>query len=184
MATTVVKKSKARPGLVQSARMGPFSLFTAVAGAVVGGLAFAGLVAGTKAVLERNDSSIDLSQAWDGLGRRSALVLAGLMFLSYLLAAFVAGRIAWRRGWLRGLSAEIDLRDRIEADAVSASQAEGTTDSPPDSDSNFDVDIDGLNKEELYGMAQELDIAGRSQMTKEALARSVRRELRTDSGSR
>jgi hypothetical protein len=173
MATTAVKKSKARPGLVQSARMGPFSLFTALAGAVVGGLAFAGLVAGTRAVLERNDSSIDLSQAWDGLGRRSAMVLVGLLFLSYLLAAFVAGRIAWRRGWLRGLAAEVDIRDRIEAEAEAVS----------DADSSFDVDIDGLNKEELYGMAQELDIAGRSQMTKEDLARSVRRELRTESRS-
>jgi hypothetical protein len=182
MATTAVKKSKARPGLVQSARMGPFSLFTALAGAVVGGLAFAGLVAGTRAVLERNDSSIDLSQAWDGLGRRSAMVLVGLLFLSYLLAAFVAGRIAWRRGWLRGLAAEIDIRDRIEAEAASASQPRADTNGASNSD--FDVDIDGLNKEELYGMAQELDIAGRSQMTKEDLARSVRRELRTESRSR
>ena len=181
MATTAAKKSKTRPGLVKSARMGPFSLLTAVTSAVVGGVTFALLVAGARVMLDRRDSNIDLSQAWNDLGRRGVLVFVGLLALSYLLAGLSAGRMAYRRGWLRGLEAEVDLRDRIQAEQPHADPAMSYADS--DADSGVDVDIDGLNKEELYGIAQELDIAGRSQMTKEALARSVRRELRADSRS-
>jgi hypothetical protein len=176
MATTAVKKSKARSDLVRRARMGPFSVWTALVGAVVGGVTFAVLMAGVHTALRQNDSSIDLSQSWDDLGRKGALVIGGLLFVSYLLAAVVAGRMAWRRGWLHGLAAEIDLRERIEAEQCAAPPAPVERDNHAGSD--FDVDIDGLTKEELYGMAQELDLAGRSQMTKDDLARAVRRELR------
>jgi hypothetical protein len=192
MASTTVKKSNARTDLVRRARMGPFSLWTALVGAVVGGITFAALLAGAHTALQQNESSIDLSQSWDALGRKGVLVLGGLMFVSYLLAAFVAGRMAWRRGWLNGLAAEIDLRDRIEGEAITATaqaaKAHAATPAPMPAErrnerqngngSDLDIDVDGLTKEELYGMAQELDLPGRSQMTKEDLARAVRRELR------
>ena len=116
MATTAVEKSKIRSDVVRRARMGPFSMLTALVGTLVGGISLAVLVAGTQTLLRRNESNIDLSRAWDQawneVGRRGALGLAVLLFLSYLLAAFVAGRMAWRRGWLHGLTAELDLREQ------------------------------------------------------------------------
>jgi hypothetical protein len=181
MAATGKKKNmEARTELVRGARMGSYSLGTALVGTLVGGITLAVLVAGTHTVLQQNDSSIDLSQAWDGLGRQSALVLGGLMFLSYVIATFVAGRMAWRRGWLHGLAAEVDLRDRIEATSnmTRASDASSTAPSPQESASRREttsetVDVDTLSKEELYELAQERDIPGRSQMTKEQLRDAV-----------
>jgi hypothetical protein len=38
------------------------------------------------------------------------------------------------------------------------------------------VELDSLNKEELYQLAQEEDIPGRSQMTKEQLAEALREQ--------
>jgi hypothetical protein len=114
MATATGDKMKTRKELVRGARMGPYALWTAIVGTVVGGVTCAVLVAGTYTLLQQNDSTLDLSPAWDALGERNALVLGGLLFLSYLVATFVAGKMAWRRGWLHGLAAEIDLRDRIE----------------------------------------------------------------------
>jgi hypothetical protein len=114
MATAAGDNTKTRKELVRGARIGLYALWTAIIGTVVGGVTCAVLVAGTYTVLQQNNSTLDLSPAWDALGERNALVLGGLLFLSYLVATFVAGRMAWRRGWLHGLAAEIDLRDRIE----------------------------------------------------------------------
>ena len=170
MATTAGEKTQARKELVRGARMGPYALWTAIVGTVVGGVTCAVLVAGTHNVLEQNNSSIDLSPAWDRLGQRAALVLGGLLFLSYLLATFVAGKMAWRRGWLHGLAAEIDLRDRIEAASheqlapVTAGNGDGNRDR-----TTADVGVDALTKDELYERAEERDIPGRSQMTKDQL---------------
>ena len=177
MATTAGEQKKTRKELVRGARMGRYALWTAIIGTVVGGVTLAALVAGTHNLLQQNNSSIDLSQAWDTLGRRNGLVLGGLMFLSYLLAAFVAGRMAWRRGWLHGLAAEIDLRERIEATSpglATSKSAESveTRDEPI----SRRVDVDALSKEELYEMAQERDIPGRSQMTKDQLRDAVVQE--------
>lgn len=181
MATTGDKKrSEARTELVRGARMGSFSLGTALVGTLVGGITLAALVVGTHTALRQNDSAIDLSPAWDSLGRQGALVLGGLMFLSYLVATFVAGRMAWRRGWLHGLAAEVDLRDRIEATS-NVTRANGATPPAPPPQTaaprndaiSDDVDVDTLSKEELYELAQERDIPGRSQMTKEQLKEAV-----------
>ena len=170
MATTAGDKVKVRKELVRGARMGPYALWTAVVGTVVGGISAAILVAGTYTLLAQNDSSLDLSPAWDALGERNALVLGGLLFLSFFLATFVAGKMAWRRGWLHGLAAEIDLRDRIEEASheqlqpVVARNGNRARDDAP-----AGADVDELTKEELYQRAQERDIPGRSQMTKDQL---------------
>jgi hypothetical protein len=179
MATTGErKKTEARTELVRGARMGSYSLGTALVGTLVGGIALAVLVVGTHTALQQNDSTIDLSQAWDSLGRQGALVLGGLLFLSYLIATFVAGRMAWRRGWLHGLAAEVDLRDRIEATS-NVTRANAATSTAPSAQASRkegasdNVDVDTLSKEELYELAQERDIPGRSQMTKEQLRDAV-----------
>ena len=179
MATTAGEQKKTRKELVRGARMGSYALWTAITGTVVGGVTLAVLVAGTHNLAQQNNSNIDLSQAWDTLGRRNALVLCGLMFLSYLLAAFVAGRMAWRRGWLHGLAAEIDLRERIEATSPGLAPSKS-----PDPESveprrepiSGPVDVDALSKDELYEMAQDQDIPGRSQMTKDQLKDAVAQE--------
>ena len=170
MATTAGDRVKTRKELVRGARMGPYSLWTAIVGTIVGGVLCAALVAVTYNLLEQNNSSIDLSQAWDTLGNRAALVLGGLLFVSFFVATFVAGRMAWRRGWLYGLAAEIDLRDRMEA----ASHEQLTPVAAGNSDGNrnrmsADVGDDDLTKDELYQRAEERDIPGRSQMTKDQL---------------
>jgi hypothetical protein len=170
MATTAGEKTKTRKELVRGARMGPYALWTAIVGTVVGAATCALLVAGTHYALQENNSTVDLSRAWDALGQRGALVLGGLVLLSYLCAAFVAGKMAWHRGWLHGLAAEIDLRDRIEAASheqlapVTAGNGDGNRDR-----TTADVGGDALSKDELYQRAEERDIPGRSQMTKDQL---------------
>ena len=179
MATTGGEQQKTRKELVSGAHMGRYALWTAIIGTVVGGVTLAALVAGTHTVLQQNNSTIDLSQAWDTLGRRNALVLGGLMFLSYLLATFVAGRMAWRRGWLHGLAAEIDLRERIEATSpglAPSQSADSESVEPRREPGSRPVDVDALSKEELYEMAQARDIPGRSQMTKDQLKDAVVQE--------
>lgn len=179
---TNAEKPKTRSELVRRARMGPFSIWTALVGTLIGGITLAVLVAGTHTVLQQNESNIDLSKAWDELGRRGLLVFAGLLFVSHVVAAFVGGRMAWRRGWLHGLAAEIDLRERVDRSAASderlAPVNNGQNGQPKQSEKDIDADIDSLAKDELYELAQEFDITGRSQMTKEELVRAVRKEMR------
>jgi hypothetical protein len=104
MATTAVEKSKTRSDLAQLAGVGPFSVLATLAGVLVGYATFALLVAGAGAILERNDSSMDLSKPWNELTTGGGIVLGALLFVSYLLGGYVAGRMGWRRGWLHGLA--------------------------------------------------------------------------------
>ena len=259
MATTAAEQAKTRSDLAQLAGMGPFSLLATLAGVLVGYAMSALLISGAAAVLVHNDSSIDLTQPWVSIGTKGGLLLGGLLFVSYALAGYVAGRMAWRRGWLHGLAvfvgsvvivgavallvrslnkpddvekisdalrsfgipttrdewrdvgsfvglaslggmllgslvggflgerwftkvsrraleAEVDVRDRMAATnerlapVVHNGQARNGHDDG--------VDLESLTKEELYELAQELDIPGRSNMTKEELAKSVRKAMR------
>ena len=65
MATTAAEQAKTRSDLAQLAGMGPFSLFATLGGVLVGYAMSALLIAGAAAVLQHNDSSIDLTQPWD-----------------------------------------------------------------------------------------------------------------------
>jgi hypothetical protein len=260
MATTAAEQAKTRSDLAQLAGMGPFSLGATLGGVLVGYAMSALLIAGAAAVLQHNDSSIDLTQPWVGIGTKGGLLLGGLLFVSYALAGYVAGRMAWRRGWLHGvavfvgsvvivgavallvrslnkpddvekisdalrsfgipttrdewrdvgsfvglaslggmllgslaggllgerwftkvsrraLEAEVDVRDRMAATnerLAPVHNGNGQATNVHDDD----VDVDSMTKDELYELAQELDIAGRSNMTKEELARSVRKGMR------
>ena len=104
MATTAVEKRKTRSDLAQLAGRGPFSFISMRAGVLVGYAMTALLVGGAAAVLVHNGSKTDLTEGWDKLGAKGGLLLGGVLFVSYLLGGYVAGRMAWRRGWLHGLA--------------------------------------------------------------------------------
>lgn len=275
MATTAVEKSKTRSDLAQLAGRGPFSAVAVLAGVLVGYSVFALLLGGAVAILRANGSTLDLSENWSDLGNRGGLLLGGLLFVSYLFAGYITGRMAWRRGaahglllvlgsvilvgvaagllavltqpddvrgitdslrgfgvpttgeewrnvspvvlvaslggmllgslagglmgerWFtkvsrRAINAELDLRDRLEiddehelvpsddsgasvenggGDANGHRARTGTTADEPEV-----IELDSLNKDELYHLAQEEDIAGRSQMTKEQLADALSKQ--------
>jgi hypothetical protein len=103
MATTAVEKPKTRSDLAQLAGRGPFSVIAMLAGVLVGYAMFALLAGGAVAILRGNGSQLDLSENWSDLSNRGGLLLGGLLFLSYLLAGYIAGRMAWRRGAAHGV---------------------------------------------------------------------------------
>ncbi|MGH9008372.1 MAG: Rho termination factor N-terminal domain-containing protein [Acidimicrobiia bacterium] len=267
MATTAVEKSKTRSDLAQLAGRGPFSAVAMLAGVLVGYSVFALLLGGAVAILRANGSALDLSESWGDLGNRGGVLLGGLLFVSYLFAGYITGRMAWRRGeahglllvlgsivlvgvaagllhtftqpddvrgitdalrsfgvpttgeewrnvsavvWVaslcgmllgsvlggmigerwftkvsrRALDAEIDLRERLEAaderlapidDGRTKGEGNGHRARTDKSTADADViELDSLSKEELYHLAQEEDIPGRSQMSKEQLAAALR----------
>lgn len=276
MAITAVEKSKTRADLAQLAGRGPFSFIAMLAGVLVGYATCALLVGGAAAIVRGTGSDVDLTGSWDTLGWRAGLLLGGLLFVSYLWAGYVAGRMAWRRGWLHGLavfigsvavvsavallvrtlanaadverildafrtfgipttreewgnadsvvglaslggmllgsvlggvlgerwytkvsrsavSAEVDLRERMEESnerrteesnerlaPVTAGTATAGTATAGNGDrartgedaadgTDAELDVDDMTKEELYHRAQERDIPGRSNMTKDEL---------------
>ncbi len=256
MATTAAEQSKTRADLAQLAGRGPVSLISALAGVLVGFATFALLLGGAVAVLRGNESQLDLSEGWGELSARGGLLIGGLLFVSFLLAGYMAGRMAWRRGaahgvvvflgtifaiavaallvrtltqpedvegigdalrsfgvpvtqeewgdvgivvWVaslagmlagsvlggllgerwftkvsrRAMAAEIDVRDRMVATNKKGSaranghRADAATD---------DGDLDELSREELYHRAQEEDIPGRSQMSKDELKKALQKQ--------
>lgn len=273
MATTAVEKPKTRSDLAQLAGRGPFSLIAMLAGVLVGFAMFGLLLGGAVAILRGNGSQLDLSENWGDLSNRGGLLLGGLLFVSFLLAGYIAGRMAWRRGaahgvlvffgsillvavaaallrtftkpddvegitdalrsfgvptkgsewgdvgavvWVaslggmllgsvlggligerwftrvsrRALDAEIDLRERLEARDDRLAPTGATTDAADGNghrtrtgngrrDAHDDViDVDSMSKEELYQLAQEEDIPGRSQMSKDELATALKKQRR------
>jgi len=259
MAMTAVEKPKTRSDLAQLAGRGPFSLIAMLAGVLVGYAAFAILLGGAVAILRGNESQLDLSENWGDLSNRGGLLLGGLLFLSFLLGGYIAGRMAWRRGaahgvlvvlgsivvvavaagllraltqpddvkgitealqrfgvpttgedwgnveavtWVaslggmllgsvlggllgerwftkvsrRALDAEIDLRERMEASNDRLAPVDFGAESRTNGDVRTDGDVGGLSKDELYHRAQEQDIPGRSNMTKEELKEALQKQ--------
>jgi hypothetical protein len=253
MATTAVEKPKTRSDLAQLAGRGPFSLIAMLAGVLVGYAAFALLLGGAVAILRGNGSQLDLSENWGDLSNRGGLLLGGLLFLAYLLAGYIAGRMAWRRGaahgvlvflgsilvvvvaaalvraltqpedvkgitealhrfgvpttseewgnvgvvtWVassggmllgsvlggmlgerwftkvsrRALDAEIDLRDRM---AAANARSGDNVRNDNEADSKAQLKVDEMSKEQLYELAQEQAIAGRSHMSKKELKEAL-----------
>jgi hypothetical protein len=260
MATTAAEQSKTRSDLAQLAGTGPVSLISIVAGVLVGFATFTVLLAGAMTVLTRRESELDLTEGWDTLGLRGGVLLGGLLFVSFLLAGYMAGRMAWRRGivhgigvfvgslaavgavvlvvrsltepddmkavreafeglgipttreewgnvgstvgvlslagmflgsliggivgerWFtkvsrRALVAEVDVRDRMEAtnDTKVTTAANGNGNGRRGRAAKS-ADYEELSKEELYHRAQEQDIPGRSQMTKDELKEALQKQ--------
>jgi hypothetical protein len=103
MTTTAIESPKIRKEIVREAGAGPLSLVAVLAGVLVGYAAFAMLLGVAGALVRGSGSRIDLTGDWNQIGARGSFLLGGLMFLAYLLAGYVSGRMAWRRGALHGL---------------------------------------------------------------------------------
>lgn len=98
----VVESARDRRALVEDAgwkRLSPASL---LAGVLVAYGAFAVLAGIAGGILEAVDADTDIGARWDDLGVAAGLVVAGLLFLSYLFGGYVAGRMARRAGSLHG----------------------------------------------------------------------------------
>jgi len=98
----VVESGRDRRALVQDAGWKRLSLGSLLAGVLVAYGAFAVLAAIAGGVLEATDADIDLGARWNDLGVAAGLVVAGLLFLSYLFGGYSAGRMARRAGSLHG----------------------------------------------------------------------------------
>lgn len=256
MATTAAEQSKTRAHMVQLAGRGPVSLISVLAGVLVGLAMFALLLGGAVAILRGNESQLDLSEGWGELSARGGLLIGGLLLVSYLVAGYMAGRMAWRRGaahgvivflasvlgvavvallvrtltqpedvegisealqrfgvpvsreewgnvglvvWVaslggmvlgsvmggllgerwftkvsrRALAAEVDVRDR----GTAGQDGDGdTTGNGHRAGAAADGDLDELTRDELYQRAQQEDIHGRSQMSKDELKDALEKQ--------
>lgn len=256
MATTAAEQSKTRSDLAQLAGAGPVSLMSILGGVLVGYATFALMLGGAIAVLTRRGSELDLTEGWDKLSPRGGVLLGVLLFASYLLAGYMAGRMAWRRGivhgvgvflgsivvvggvallvrslakaddvkavsealrgfgipttreewgnvgtsvgvlslggmllgsvvggflgerWFtkvsrRAMEAEVDIRERLVATNERTKNGNGNGHGRRGRKAQ---DLDELSKEELYQRAQEEDIPGRSQMTKDELKEALQQQ--------
>ncbi len=95
------------------------------------------------------------------------------MLLGSVLGGMLGER--WFTRVSRGaIDAEVDIRERMEA----TNERLAPTDASRRGDGNGHkgdvVELDSLSREELYHLAQEEDIPGRSQMSKEQLAEALR----------
>jgi hypothetical protein len=262
MATTAAEQSKTRSDLAQLAGAGPVSLISILAGVLAGYATFALLLGGAIGVLSHRGSDLDLTEGWDSLSLRGGVLLGILLFASYLLAAYITGRMAWRRGIVHGVgvflgsivvvggvallvrslakgddvkavsealrgfgipttrdewgnvgtavgvlsiggmflgsvlggflgerwftkvsrratAAEIDVRERLSATNEKrrgARSGNGNGNGHGHSRTAKGEDFDELSKDELYQRAQEQDIPGRSQMTKDELKDALQKQ--------
>jgi hypothetical protein len=260
MATTAAEQSKTRSDLAQLAGAGPVSLISILAGVLVGYATFALLLGGAIGVLSHRGSDLDLTEGWDSLSTRGGILLGVLLFASYLLAGYMAGRMAWRRGiahgvgifvgsilvvgavallvrnlakgddvkavsealrgfgipttrkewgnvgtavgalsvggmllgsvlggflgerWFtkvsrRATAAEIDVRERLSSTNQTRSGSRASSGNGNGRGRSAKAeDFDDLSKEELYQRAQEEDIPGRSQMTKDELKEALQKQ--------
>ena len=91
-----------RRELAKDAGFGGFSFTSVLAGVLVAYGAFAILVGLAAAAVGAAGNDTDLSTDWEQLGTMGGLVVAGLLFLSYLFGGYVAGRMARRNGLAHG----------------------------------------------------------------------------------
>jgi hypothetical protein len=263
MATTAVEKRRTRIDLSRLSGIGPLSPMSMLAGILVGFSTFAVLLSGAIAYLHHRGSELDFTEGWKDIGLRGGVLLGGLLLVSYLLAGYVAGRMAWRRGVAHGigvfvgtavivgalilivravtdskdvksitdalksygvpttrdewrdvgsfipvaclggmllgsllggllgerwytkvsrkaLDAEIDVRER-QAAATAGDGHRASTASNGNGNGNGNGrrradTLDELSKEELYQRAQEEDIPGRSQMSKDELKKALQKQ--------
>jgi hypothetical protein len=100
----VVESGRDRRALVADAGWSQVSLGSVLAGILVAYGAFALLAGIAAGILDATSADTDIRARWDDLGVAAGLVVAGLLFLSYLFGGYVAGRMARRAGLLHGLA--------------------------------------------------------------------------------
>ena len=100
----VVESGRDRRALVADAGWSQVSLVSVLAGILVAYGAFALLAGIAGGILDATGADTDISARWDDLGVAAGLVVAALLFLSYLFGGYVAGRMARRAGLLHGLA--------------------------------------------------------------------------------
>jgi len=98
---TLRETGRERRELAKDAGFGGFSFTSVLAGVLVAYGAFAILV-GLAAAAVGEAIDTDLSTDWEQLGTTGGLVVAGLLFVSYLFGGYVAGRMARRNGVAHG----------------------------------------------------------------------------------
>ena len=101
----VVETRRDRTALAHDAGLGKLSFTSALAGMLCAFGSFAVLAAIAGVVLRAMgvDSTNDISGDWREVGIGTGVVLALVLFLSYLFGGYVAGRMARRSGALNGL---------------------------------------------------------------------------------
>lgn len=150
-------------------------LVVAIAAALLGALTKPDDVKGITEALERFGVPIT-SEEWGNVEAVTWVAAMGGMLLGAVLGGLLGER--WfTKVSRRALDAELDLRERMEAsnerlapvDNDARERTNGTN-------GNNNGDVDGLSREELYQRAQEQDIPGRSQMTKEELKEALQKQ--------
>jgi len=92
---------------VADAGIGGISFLSVIAGVLVAYGAFAIGLAIAAGVTAAVGVDTDLSSNWERLGTVGGLIVAGILFLSYLFGGYVAGRMARRRGVVHGLAVAV-----------------------------------------------------------------------------
>ena len=114
------------------------------------------------------------AKEWGDLGAVTWVASLGGMLLGSVLGGMLGER--WFTKVSRGaLDAEVDLRERKAASTAGNGHKAGNGDA---TNGEGAVDVDGLSKEELYHLAQEQDLPGRSQMSKDELAAALKKQQR------
>lgn len=113
------------------------------------------------------------AEEWGNVGAVTWVATLGGMLLGSVLGGML-GQRWFTRVVNRAVDAEIDVRDRMAA-ATAGNGHDTRVRNGEDAEAEV-VDVDGLSKEELYHRAQEEDIPGRSQMSKEELAAALKKQ--------
>jgi hypothetical protein len=99
---TLRETGRERRELAADAGFGGFSFTSVLAGVLVAYGAFAILLGLAAAAVGAAGGDTDLSTNWEQLGIGGGLLVASLLFFSYLFGGYVAGRMARRNGLAHG----------------------------------------------------------------------------------
>ncbi len=97
------ESSKDRRALAADAGFGSLSLGSVLAGVLVAYGAFAVLVGIAAVIVDALNIDTDITTDYEQLGIVGGLIVAGIVFLSYLFGGYVSGRMARRAGVLNGV---------------------------------------------------------------------------------
>lgn len=131
MASRLIETRRDRRDLVAEAGIGAVSFTSVLAGVLVSYGAFAVLLAIAAAITAAVGADTDLSTDWEQLGTMGGLIVALILFLSYLFGGYVAGRMARRKGAMHGFlvaALAIGIVAAVAAIARQAADTQGVVD--------------------------------------------------------